>query len=72
MIGDFRTVICCRSTPTQKAEIVRFVKESMRKITLAVGDGGNDVNMIQEAHIGVGLIGKEGNSAALASDYYFA
>ena len=67
----FRTVICCRSTPNQKAEIVNFVKKNLKKVTLAIGDGGNDVNMIQTADIGVGIYGKEGNQAAMSSDYSF-
>ena len=66
-----RTVICCRSTPNQKAEIVKFMKNSLKKVTLAIGDGGNDVNMIQTADIGVGIYGKEGNQAATSSDYSF-
>ena len=45
-------VVCCRVTPKQKAEVVRLVKNGLGKITLAIGDGANDVNMIQEAHIG--------------------
>ena len=45
-------VICCRVTPKQKAEVVRLIKNSLNKITVAIGDGANDVNMIQEAHIG--------------------
>jgi len=64
-------VICCRSTPNQKAEIVKFMKNSLKKVTLAIGDGGNDVNMIQTADIGVGIYGKEGNQAATSSDYSF-
>lgn len=48
-----------------------FVKTNLKKVTLAIGDGGNDVNMIQKADIGVGLFGKEGNQAAFASDYAF-
>lgn len=71
IIPKCRTVICCRSTPNQKAEIVAFMKKSVKTITLAIGDGGNDVNMIQEAHIGVGILGKEGNQAAMSSDYFF-
>ena len=46
-------VICCRVTPKQKAEVVRLVKNNLNKITLSIGDGANDVNMIQEAHIGI-------------------
>jgi len=72
LIPQFRTVICCRSTPNQKAEVVTFVKTNLKKVTLAIGDGGNDVNMIQRADIGIGLFGKEGNQAAFASDYAFA
>ena len=48
-------VICCRVTPKQKAEVVRLIKNSLNKITVAIGDGANDVNMIQEAHIGIFL-----------------
>jgi len=72
MIPEFRAVICCRSTPNQKADVVTFVKDNLKKMTLAIGDGGNDVNMIQRAHIGVGIFGKEGNQAAFASDYAIA
>lgn len=49
---DCESVVCCRVTPKQKALVVRLIKESLKKITLAIGDGANDVNMIQEAHIG--------------------
>jgi phospholipid-transporting ATPase len=56
-----RSVICSRSTPLQKALVVRLVKKNQPGvITLAIGDGANDVSMIQEAHIGVGIMGKEG------------
>ncbi len=51
---------------------MRFVKRNIGAVVLAVGDGGNDVGMIEEAHIGVGIIGKEGNSAAAVSDFSFA
>jgi phospholipid-translocating ATPase len=62
------TVICCRVTPKQKARIVALAKERKR-LTLAIGDGGNDVGMIQEAHVGVGIAGREGLQAARAADY---
>lgn len=62
------TVICCRVTPTQKAEIVENVKVK-GFVTLAIGDGGNDVGMIQKADVGVGIAGREGMQAARASDY---
>lgn len=64
-----KSVICCRVTPLQKALVVRMVRETRSAMTLAIGDGGNDVSMIQEAHIGVGLYGKEGTQAARAGDY---
>jgi len=51
---------------------VTFVKTNLKKVTLAIGDGGNDVNMIQRADVGIGLFGKEGNQAAFAADYAFA
>lgn len=64
-----RSVICCRVTPLQKALVVRVVKQGEQKVSLAIGDGANDVSMIQEAHVGVGIYGKEGTQAARASDY---
>lgn len=69
MLKDCEAVICCRVTPKQKAEVVRLIKNSMNKITLAIGDGANDVNMIQEAHIGIGIYGQEGMRAVQASDF---
>ena len=65
------TVLCCRVTPKQKAAIVRLMKSSGR-VTLSIGDGGNDVPMIQEAHVGVGIRGKEGKQAANAADFVLA
>jgi phospholipid-translocating ATPase len=56
-------------SPTQKAVITSGVKNHTGKNVLAIGDGGNDVGMIQVADIGVGIVGKEGKQAALASDY---
>jgi len=61
-------VICCRATPLQKAVIVRLVKTQGR-VTCAVGDGANDVSMIQEADVGIGIQGHEGMQAVMASDY---
>lgn len=63
------TVICCRCTPTQKAEVVHLIRNHTQLITAAVGDGGNDVAMIQAAHVGIGIEGKEGKHAALAADF---
>ena len=64
-----KTVICCRVTPLQKALVVRMVRELRQSMTLAIGDGGNDVSMIQEAHVGIGIFGKEGTQAARSADY---
>ena len=60
----------CRCSPTQKSELVRMLKIfSGGKRVAAVGDGGNDVGMILEADVGIGIVGKEGMQAALASDF---
>ncbi|XP_020486231.2 phospholipid-transporting ATPase ID [Labrus bergylta] len=67
-----QTVICCRVTPLQKAQVVQLVKKYKQAITLAIGDGANDVSMIKAAHIGVGISGQEGMQAVLSSDYSFA
>uniref|UniRef100_A0A3B3SPQ5 Phospholipid-transporting ATPase n=1 Tax=Paramormyrops kingsleyae TaxID=1676925 RepID=A0A3B3SPQ5_9TELE len=64
------SVLCCRMAPLQKAQIVRMVKNSKgNPITLSVGDGANDVSMILEAHVGIGIKGKEGRQAVRNSDY---
>ncbi|KAG6475120.1 putative phospholipid-transporting ATPase 9 [Zingiber officinale] len=62
------SVICCRSSPKQKALVTRLVKEGTGKVTLAIGDGANDVGMLQEADIGIGISGAEGMQAVMASD----
>ncbi|KAL1402454.1 hypothetical protein pipiens_006093 [Culex pipiens pipiens] len=67
-----RAVICCRVTPLQKAMVVELIKRSKNAVTLAIGDGANDVSMIKAAHIGVGISGQEGMQAVLASDYSIA
>ncbi|KAM5308867.1 phospholipid-transporting ATPase IK isoform 2-T2 [Glossophaga mutica] len=67
-----QAVICCRMTPKQKALIVALVKKYQNVVTLAIGDGANDVNMIKTADIGVGLAGKEGMQAVQNSDYMLA
>ncbi|XP_073440919.1 phospholipid-transporting ATPase IC-like [Dendrobates tinctorius] len=66
------SVICCRVTPKQKAMVVELVKKYKKAVTLAIGDGANDVNMIKTAHIGVGISGQEGMQAVMSSDYSFA
>lgn len=63
------SVVCCRVTPIQKAKVVRLVKDYAKATCLAIGDGGNDVSMIQEAQVGVGIMGNEGTQAARASDF---
>ena len=66
-------VVCCRMSPLQKSEIVKMMKNSsLQPITAAVGDGGNDVAMIQEAHVGLGIMGKEGRAAVRAADFAFS
>ncbi|OWZ24194.1 P-type ATPase (P-ATPase) [Phytophthora megakarya] len=72
-----KSVICCRCSPSQKASVVKLVTEptlmfSPGNITLAIGDGANDVPMIQAANVGVGISGKEGRQAVLSSDYSIA
>ncbi|KAF6738872.1 Phospholipid-transporting ATPase ID [Oryzias melastigma] len=67
-----KSVICCRVTPMQKAQVVELVRRHKRAVTLAVGDGANDVSMIKTSHIGVGISGQEGMQAVLASDFSFA
>eukprot|EP00124_Ichthyophonus_hoferi_P001420 Ihof_evm9s73 gene=Ihof_evmTU9s73 len=63
------SVICCRVSPLQKAMVVQLVRDHRQAITLAIGDGANDVSMIQSAHIGVGISGLEGRQAVMASDF---
>ena len=66
-------VLCCRMSPAQKAQVVKLVKMSKSKpMTAAIGDGANDVSMIQEAHVGLGIFGKEGRSAAISADFALA
>ncbi|XP_051979509.1 probable phospholipid-transporting ATPase IM [Xyrauchen texanus] len=67
-----KAVICCRVTPLQKAQVVELVKKYKKAVTLAIGDGANDVSMIKAAHIGVGISGQEGMQAVLSSDFSFA
>lgn len=61
--------MCCRCSPTQKSEVVRHIKNYTKRRTCAIGDGGNDVAMIQEANVGIGIVGKEGKQASLAADF---
>lgn len=67
---DAVAVICCRVSPLQKSQVVKMMKNYYpNSRTLAIGDGGNDVSMIMEAHIGVGIYGEEGMRAVQSSDY---
>ncbi|KAI1082393.1 phospholipid-translocating P-type ATPase [Whalleya microplaca] len=67
-----KAVICCRVSPLQKALVVKMVKKFSPEILLAIGDGANDVSMIQAAHIGVGISGVEGLQAARSADISIA
>uniref|UniRef100_A0A182RCP2 Phospholipid-transporting ATPase n=1 Tax=Anopheles funestus TaxID=62324 RepID=A0A182RCP2_ANOFN len=62
-------VVCCRCSPTQKAQVVSLIQKYSKKRTCAVGDGGNDVSMIQQADAGIGIEGREGKQASLAGDF---
>ena len=70
-ILKFKCAVFCRTTPNQKAYMVTLVRNA-GYITLAIGDGANDVNMIQKAHVGIGIIGNEGRQAANCSDFAVA
>jgi phospholipid-transporting ATPase len=68
-----KAVVCCRVSPLQKALVVKLVKKNVKgSITLAIGDGANDVGMIQAAHVGVGISGMEGLQAARSADFAIA
>ena len=64
-----RSVLCCRVSPAQKAAVVSLVKHGLDIMALSIGDGANDVAMIQEADVGVGIAGEEGRQAVMSSDY---
>jgi phospholipid-translocating ATPase len=64
-----KAVLCCRVSPSQKAAVVHLVKTSLDVMTLSIGDGANDVAMIQEADVGVGIAGEEGRQAVMSADY---
>ncbi|KAI0124735.1 hypothetical protein BJ170DRAFT_726371 [Xylariales sp. AK1849] len=64
-----KSVLCCRVSPAQKAAVVSMVKSGLDVMTLSIGDGANDVAMIQEADVGVGIAGEEGRQAVMSSDY---
>ena len=62
-------VIACRCSPTQKADVAVLIRRYTKKRVACIGDGGNDVSMIQAADVGVGIVGKEGRQASLAADF---
>jgi phospholipid-translocating ATPase len=66
---QLEAVVCCRCTPTQKADVARMIQQYSKKRVCCIGDGGNDVSMIQAADVGVGIVGKEGRQASLAADF---
>ncbi|XP_014732813.1 PREDICTED: probable phospholipid-transporting ATPase VB isoform X1 [Sturnus vulgaris] len=63
------SVLCCRSTPLQKSMVVKLVRRQLKVMTLSIGDGANDVSMIQAADVGIGISGQEGMQAVMASDF---
>jgi phospholipid-translocating ATPase len=63
------TVVACRCSPTQKADVAKLIRAFTKKRVCCIGDGGNDVSMIQAADVGVGIVGKEGRQASLAADF---
>ena len=69
---ECRSVLCCRVSPAQKAAVVMMVKHGLDVMTLSIGDGANDVSMIQAADVGVGIAGEEGLQAVNSSDYAIA
>ena len=71
--GLLSVVIACRVSPSQKSQIVEIVKaKHPNEVTLAVGDGANDVAMIMKAHVGVGILGREGRQATRSADFAIA
>ncbi|OAG11063.1 phospholipid-translocating P-type ATPase [Paraphaeosphaeria sporulosa] len=62
-------VVACRCSPTQKADVAYLIRDYTKKRVCCIGDGGNDVSMIQAADVGVGIVGKEGKQASLAADF---
>ncbi|CAL8298624.1 unnamed protein product [Boreogadus saida] len=64
-----KAVLCCRSTPLQKSQVVQLVRSQLSVMTLAIGDGANDVSMIQVADVGIGISGQEGMQAVMSSDF---
>lgn len=73
LVARVDSVICCRASPAQKATLVKCIRTQVPKsLTLAIGDGANDIAMIQASHVGIGISGREGLQAARISDYSIA
>ncbi|KAH7368837.1 phospholipid-translocating P-type ATPase [Plectosphaerella cucumerina] len=73
LAGRVDSVICCRASPSQKANLVKRIRRQVpSSLTLAIGDGSNDIGMIQASHVGVGISGREGLQAARIADYSIA
>ena len=69
LIVNVDSVICCRASPAQKAGIVKAIRSRTSGLTLAIGDGANDIAMITTSHVGIGISGKEGLQAARVADF---
>ena len=69
LVAACPAVVCCRCSPQQKAQVVTLIQQHTGKRIAAIGDGGNDVPMIQAANVGIGIVGKEGRQASLAADF---
>lgn len=73
LVARVDSVICCRASPAQKATLVKCIRDRVPlSLTLAIGDGANDIAMIQSSHVGIGISGREGLQAARISDYSIA
>lgn len=72
LVSQCKSVLCSRTTPLQKGSVVKLVMDKLNKYSLAIGDGANDVSMIKTANVGIGITGREGLQATMASDYAIA
>ncbi|KAH6626552.1 hypothetical protein B0J18DRAFT_380865 [Chaetomium sp. MPI-SDFR-AT-0129] len=73
LVARVDSVICCRASPSQKAHLVQCIRhQAPSAVTLAIGDGANDIAMIQASHVGIGISGREGLQAARIADYSIA
>jgi len=72
VVSEAKAVVACRCSPMQKAEVVELIADAFDTITLGIGDGANDVSMLQAAHVGIGINGREGLQAVNSSDYAIA